>query len=111
MAFIRRKLVRGVAYFSIVENRRVRGKVRQKVLYSLGRHATIEEAIARELGSMEFVRKFFTRNLQARAERLAECKARLKDLGRWTVVLQKRNGCGILSTTGEQIEIFDDENA
>jgi hypothetical protein len=37
MAFIRTKLLRGVRYYAIVESRRDGGKVRQRVVASLGR--------------------------------------------------------------------------
>lgn len=37
MAFIRRKMVKGIAYAYKVENRKVNGKVKQTVLEYLGR--------------------------------------------------------------------------
>jgi len=36
MAFIRRKQVNGTTYYSLVESRREKGRVRQKVIVSLG---------------------------------------------------------------------------
>ena len=46
--FIRRKIVRGTAYYSVVENRRVNGKVRQLTVVSLGQCETIDAAIELE---------------------------------------------------------------
>ncbi len=43
--FVRRKTVRGKAYFALVESHRVNGKVKQRVLLSLGRHASIEKCL------------------------------------------------------------------
>lgn len=45
MAFIRHKKVNGATYYSVVESVRVSGKVQQKTIVSLGRSATIREAI------------------------------------------------------------------
>jgi hypothetical protein len=47
--FIREKKVKGIVYRSLVENHREGGKVRQRVLYTLGkRRKTLAECIARE---------------------------------------------------------------
>jgi hypothetical protein len=43
--FIRSKVVKGFTYYFVVEGRRVEGKVRQRTLVSLGRHATLPEAL------------------------------------------------------------------
>lgn len=45
MAFVRKKRVGKYAYYQVVENRRIEGKVRQKVLLHLGRHPTVDEAL------------------------------------------------------------------
>jgi len=45
MAFVRRKVVRGVARHYLVESRREHGQVRQKVLAYLGPCRTVEEAL------------------------------------------------------------------
>ncbi len=44
--FIRRKTVNDLAYYTLVENYRENGKVRQRVIAPLGRCATLHEAIA-----------------------------------------------------------------
>jgi len=36
MAFIRKKKIKGISYYYLVENRRINGKVRQKVLKYIG---------------------------------------------------------------------------
>jgi hypothetical protein len=46
MAFVRRKTINGKDKFYLVENKRVDGKVRQKVLAYLGESDTVEGAIA-----------------------------------------------------------------
>src|SRR5579872_4362144 len=43
--FIRKKMVRGTAYYSVVESRRVAGKVQQKTIVSLGQSPSIAEAL------------------------------------------------------------------
>jgi hypothetical protein len=48
VAFIRRRTVGGVVYYSVVENKRAGGKVRQKTLVSLGRCATVAEALEKK---------------------------------------------------------------
>jgi hypothetical protein len=45
MAFIRRREVNGATYYSLVESRRESGKVRQRVIASLGQSRTIDDAI------------------------------------------------------------------
>ena len=44
MAFVRKKKVKGRSYYYLVENARIRGKVRQKVIKYLG-HGTPDEVI------------------------------------------------------------------
>jgi hypothetical protein len=44
MSFIRTKRIKGIDYFYLVENYRVDGKVRQKVLAYLGQFNTIATA-------------------------------------------------------------------
>jgi len=44
--FIRKKIVRGVAYYALVESYRCDSKPRQMIILSLGRCSTINEAIA-----------------------------------------------------------------
>lgn len=46
--FVRRKKVNGNTYYQLVRNTRVDGKHRQKVLCHLGRHRSLEAAIAAE---------------------------------------------------------------
>jgi len=44
-AYVRKKGVGRYEYYQLVENRRVDGKPRQKVLVHLGRHPTIDDAL------------------------------------------------------------------
>lgn len=44
MPFVRTKIIRGIEYHYLVENRRVDGKHRQIVLAYLGQHGTIRAA-------------------------------------------------------------------
>src|ERR671932_2132742 len=46
MSFIRKKRVGEREYYQLVENRRENGAHRQRVLAHLGKHATVEDAIA-----------------------------------------------------------------
>lgn len=46
MPYIRTKLVKGIAYYYLVEGVREGGKVRQRVLLYLGKHSTVKEALA-----------------------------------------------------------------
>lgn len=73
MAFVRRKTINGKDKFYLVENKRVDGKVRQKVLCYLGESDTVEGAIA-ELGDRIERCKGFTQRGRKRA---AECKERM----------------------------------
>ena len=44
-AYVRKKGVGHYEYYQLVENRRVEGKPRQKVLVHLGRHPTVDDAL------------------------------------------------------------------
>lgn len=46
MGFIRAKKLRGVTYYALVENRRENGKVRQRVIASLGRNGDLVDTMA-----------------------------------------------------------------
>jgi hypothetical protein len=59
--FIRKKMVRGKTYFALVENRWVRGKVRQRFVLSLGRDATIGAALKRERYLLDVFKKASSR--------------------------------------------------
>jgi hypothetical protein len=54
MAFIRHKQVNGTTYYSLVESVRENGRVRQRVIVSLGQCATIDEAIDVETNVLAF---------------------------------------------------------
>jgi len=45
MAFIRRKIASGVCYYDIAESYREDGEVKKRILISLGRCSSVEEAI------------------------------------------------------------------
>lgn len=45
MTFVRTKVLRGKPYLYLVENKRVAGKVKQKVLLYIGRYESAEEAV------------------------------------------------------------------
>ena len=45
MAYVRKKKVKGVEYYQLVQSRRVNGNPRQRVLLHLGRHPTVDAAI------------------------------------------------------------------
>lgn len=44
MPFVRRKSVKGIGYFYLVESYRADGKMHQRVLAYLGRHETVKAA-------------------------------------------------------------------
>jgi hypothetical protein len=52
--FVRRKKVKGNTYYQLVRNYREDGKHRQQVLCHLGRHKSLEAAIAAEQEQVEF---------------------------------------------------------
>jgi hypothetical protein len=52
--FIRKKIVRGVVYYALVESFRMEGKVRQRVIAPLGQSATLEAAISKAKANIEF---------------------------------------------------------
>jgi hypothetical protein len=54
VAFIRRKQVNGTTYYSLVESVRENGRVRQRVIVSVGQCATIDEAIEVETNELAF---------------------------------------------------------
>lgn len=62
MAFVRRKLVKGIPYLYLVENKRVGGKVRQTILRYLGR-----EDLHRPFGPTPRSRPSLTRRTIRRA--------------------------------------------
>jgi hypothetical protein len=45
MAYVRKKKVKGVEYYQLVQSRRVNGNPRQRVLLHLGRHPTVGAAL------------------------------------------------------------------
>src|SRR5215211_8728282 len=45
MAYVRKKKVKGVEYYQLVQSRRVNGNPRQRVLLHLGRHPTVDAAL------------------------------------------------------------------
>ena len=45
MAYVRKKKVKGVEYYQLVQSHRVNGNPRQKVLLHLGRHPTVDAAL------------------------------------------------------------------
>jgi hypothetical protein len=55
--FIRRKIVRGVSYYALVESYREKGKVRQRILCALCRDSTLDAAIARAIRHLAFWRR------------------------------------------------------
>ncbi len=58
MAFIRSKQVNGATYYSLVESFRQNGKVRQRVIVSLGQCATIDEAIEVDTDALGFFQHY-----------------------------------------------------
>lgn len=56
MAFTRRKQVGGTTYYSLVESVRENGRVRQRVIVSLGQCATLDAAIDVETYELAFWR-------------------------------------------------------
>ncbi len=60
-AYIRKKRVRHYEYYQLVENRRVDGKPRQKVLVHLSRHPTVESALTEWPQAIKRLRRFAQR--------------------------------------------------
>lgn len=95
MAFIRTKQQHGHTYYYLVENRREGGKVRQKVIVYLGRHATVAAALEetqRRIGifkrllqqgtstvSSEHTQQEFRETLQQLEERYGVLQAHMKE--------------------------------
>jgi hypothetical protein len=61
VAYIRKKKVDGREYYQVVEGYREDGKVKQRVLAHLGRHATIDEALEHLPSSIERRRRVLPR--------------------------------------------------
>lgn len=57
MAYVRRKKVGGYSYYQIVENRRVEGAPRQKVLLHLGGYSSVAEALREWPEDIEIARR------------------------------------------------------
>jgi hypothetical protein len=70
-AYVRKKGVGRYEYYQLVENRRVEGKPRQKVLVHLGRHPTVESALTEWPREIKRLR-LFAQGKQEEAERLSE---------------------------------------
>jgi hypothetical protein len=62
--FVRTKMVKGTKYHYLVQNVRVNGKVRQRVLAYLGRYDCIEDAFANAVGQKRRARRARYRNVQ-----------------------------------------------
>jgi hypothetical protein len=96
--FIRRKIVRGITYYALVESYRSEGKVRQRTLLSLGRNPTLEAAITKEIGYIEFARSCST---AWQEHAIPEYQKRIRVLEHWrSVVAQKPQRLPIRVTTG-----------
>jgi hypothetical protein len=70
-AYVRKKGVGHYEYYQLVENRRVDGKPRQKVLVHLGRHPTVESALTEWPQAIKRLRLFGQRKREE-AEHLSE---------------------------------------
>ncbi len=57
MAFVRKKRVGQYEYYQVVENRRVDGKTRQRVVLHLGHHPTVDAALAGWTKEIERLRR------------------------------------------------------
>jgi hypothetical protein len=76
--FIRRKVVRGINYYALVESERGKdGHVRQHTIFSLGRDATFEAAIKRQFTKIAFYRQKGTGE-----ELISESQRRIKLLSK-----------------------------
>ena len=85
MAFLRSKIVNGKRYYQLVENERVDGKHKQRVLMHLGRHKTVEAAIADWTEHANWIRRVDAAlgrkgRRDTDTERLEEKAARLRSL-------------------------------
>ena len=79
-AYVRKKGVGHYEYYQLVENRRVDGKPRQKVLVHLGSHATVESALTEWPQEIKRLRRFAQRKREE-AERLSEDPATMTKRG------------------------------
>lgn len=80
MAFVRRKRTGQTYYYQLVENRKVDGSARQKVLVHLGKHQTVEDALDAWSRELNQIQRDPTANgekdkLSAKIERLRELRA------------------------------------
>jgi hypothetical protein len=85
--FIRERRVNGVIYRSLIESYRAGGKVRQRLLYTLGKkRKTLAECIAWERGRIGFMRAYpqtFSEEMLERHDRL------IVQLEEWERVVSK----------------------
>ncbi len=86
--FIREKRVKDVIYRSLIESYRQNGKVRQRLLYNLGRdRTTLAECVAWERGRIGFMRAYPQTFSEERVERHARLIVQLEE---WECVVSKR---------------------
>lgn len=79
--FIRKKIVRGVVYYAVVETYREDGKVRQRLLDSLGTDPDLDrhiEWLMEHLADQRYEKPTDLRKAKARLGRLQKWKVRLK---------------------------------
>jgi hypothetical protein len=95
LMFIRRKVIKGVTYYALVESYRKDGKVRQRILFSLCRQPTFEAAIERQSRRIAY---WQAENAKSGGNyaigTIADIQERIKVLQKWqSVVPEKRPGC------------------
>ena len=57
MAYVRKKEIKGGVYHQLVENRRIEGEPRQRVLVHLGKHETVDDALQAWPGEIRRLRR------------------------------------------------------
>ena len=91
--FIRKKVVKGTAYYQIVETVRDRGRVRQNVRVALGTTANPREALAamkRELKRFQKLRWQYPANFRPAEQGEVMLAAKIARWDAWIVRLESR---------------------
>ena len=108
--FIRRKVVKGVTYYALVESYRKDGKVRQRILCSLGRESDLEVLIERAAEELADLKKPETCALAAMAgmksfhlTAIIETEKRLEALKDWKAKFEKGRTVIPIATTEDVV--------
>jgi len=88
-AYVRKKGVGHYEYYQLVENRRVEGKPRQKVLVHLGKHSTVDDAFKEWPREIRRLRRRAQKDRDSVSEG-SESMPVYRDILKWAASSEKR---------------------